>query len=239
MNATIMERRATLFVGNLIKITGENIPAFISIFGDLGLYPSVNKGIGIKVTPNGVEHEDVISLDMKYLDETLKVSIGPERIDIVSKKADENWDSFREFLMKISKEITSQFNNEIVRYAQCASIRLKLDLKHAQEAYQKLFVDKDSNPVEWQLRKVHRTQLLSSDNKFSVMVNNVYNISRNNVIVNGENLSNIVTLDMDVNTLVGSDINSLKQIQELFWVSSAVTIQKAMDNYYSILSDEK
>lgn len=239
MNATIMERRATLFVGTPIKITGENIPAFITAFGKLGLYPSVNKGIGIKVTPNGVEHEDVISLDMKYLDETLKVSIGPERIDIVSKKTDENWDSFREFLMKISNEITSQFNNDIIRYAQCASIRLKLDLKHAQEAYQKLFVDKDSNPVEWQLRKVHRTQLLSSDNKVSVKVNNVYNLSRNNVIVNGENLSNIVTLDMDVNTLVGSDINSLKLIQELFWVSSSATIQNAIDNYYSILSDEK
>ena len=116
---------------------------------------------------------------------------------------------------------------------------MKLDLKHAQEAYLKLFVDKDSNPVEWQLRKVHRTQLLSSDNKVSVKVNNVYNLSRNNVIVNGENLSNIVTLDMDVNTLVGSDINSLKQIQELFWVSSSATIQNAIDNYYSILSDEK
>ena len=57
--------------------------------------------------------------------------------------------------------------------------------------------------------------------------------------VNGDNLSNIVTLDMDINTLVGSDINSLKQIQELFWVSSAATIQTAIDNYYSILSDEK
>lgn len=141
--------------------------------------------------------------------------------------------------MKISAEITSQFSNDITRYAQCASIRLKLDSKHAQQAYLKLFVDKDSNPVEWQLRKVHRTNLLSSDKKYSVIVNNVYDISRNNVIVNGENLSNIVTLDMDINTLVGSDINSLKQIQELFWVSSAATIQTAIDNYYSILSDEK
>lgn len=205
----------------------------------MGLYPSVNKGIGIKVTPKGVEQEDVISLDMKYLDETLKVSIGPDRIDIVSKKTDDNWDSFRDFIMKISAEITSQFSNDITRYAQCASIRLKLDSKHAQQAYLKLFVDKDSNPVEWQLRKVHRTNLLSSDKKYSVIVNNVYDISRNNVIVNGENLSNIVTLDMDINTLVGSDINSLKQIQELFWVSSAATIQTAIDNYYSILSDEK
>lgn len=239
MNATIMERRATLFVGSPIKITGENIPVFITTFGKMGLFPSVNKGIGIKVTPKGVEHEDVISLDMKYLDETLKVSIGPDRIDIVSKKTDDNWDSFRDFIMKISAEITSQLSNDITRYAQCASIRLKLDSKHAQEAYRKLFVDNDSNPVEWQLRKVHRTQLLSSDNKYAVIVNNVYDISRNNVIVNGENLSNIVTLDMDINTLVGSDINSLKQIQELFWVSSAVTIQTAIDNYYSILSDEK
>lgn len=37
MNATIMERRATLFVGTPIKITGENIPAFITAFGKLGL----------------------------------------------------------------------------------------------------------------------------------------------------------------------------------------------------------
>lgn len=234
-----MERRATLFVGNPIKITGENIPAFITTFGKLGLFPSVNKGIGIKITPKGVEQEDVISLDMKYLDETLKVSIGPDRIDIVSKKTDENWDSFRNFIMKISNEITTQLSNDIIRYAQCASIRLKLDQKHAQEAYQKLFVDNEPNPVEWQLRKVHRTNLQSPDKKFSVVVNNVYNLTRNNVIVNGENLSNIVTLDMDVNTLVGSDVNSLKGLQELFWVSAATTIQFAIDNYYSILSDEK
>lgn len=239
MNATIIERRATLFVGRPIKITGENIPAFVSVFGQMGLYPSVNSGIGIKVTPKGVEKEDIISLDMKYLDETVKVSIGPDRIDIVSKKVDENWDTFREFVMKIAKEIGNQFNNSIIRYAQCASIRLKLDQKHVQDAYGKLFVNNDECPFEWQLRKVIKTILNSPDGQVSIMVNNVYNVSRNSIIINGENMSNIITIEMDINTFVGSDINSLSQLQELFWISSASTIEMAKDTYYSILSDEK
>lgn len=105
MKATILERRATLFVGATIKVTSDNIPIFITTFSQMGLLPSVNRGVGIKVTPKGIEQEDVISLDMKYLDETVKVSIGPDRIDIVSKKVDENWDTFREFVLKIAKEI--------------------------------------------------------------------------------------------------------------------------------------
>ena len=121
MKATILERRATLFVGAPIKVTSDNIPIFITTFSQMGLLPSVNRGVGIKVTPKGIEQEDVISLDMKYLDETVKVSIGPDRIDIVSKKVDENWDTFREFVLKIAKEIRTTFNKDIIRYAQCAS----------------------------------------------------------------------------------------------------------------------
>lgn len=239
MNASILERRATLFVGTPIIISGENIPIFISTFGKMNLFPSVNKGFGIKLTPKGVVQEDVISLDMKYLDETVKMSIGPDRIDIVSKKVDENWDSFRNLVMEISKEIKNNFSTEITRYAQCALIRLKLDSNHAQSAYSKLFVARDENPVEWRLRKVNRTLLLSPDKQYKVVVNNVYNLSRNYAIVNGENISNIVTLDMDINTLVGSDINALNNLQELFWVSSANTIEEAKKSYYSTLSDEK
>lgn len=239
MNATIIERRATLFVGNPIKITGENIPVFIEAFGKLKLFPSVNKGIGIKVTPKGIEQEDIISLDLKYLDETVKVSIGPDRIDIVSKKVNEDWDSFREFVMQISTEIKSKFNNDIIRYALCASIRLKLDQDHAQKSYAKLFVSKEENLVEWQMRKVNRTLLKFPDREDSILVNNVYNLCRNSSTVNGENLTNIVTLDLDINTIVGSDIKMLNSLQELFWISAANTIQTAINEYYSILSDEK
>lgn len=240
MKATILERRATLFVGAPIKVTSDNIPIFITTFSKMGLLPSVNRGVGIKVTPKGIEQEDVISLDMKYLDETVKVSIGPDRIDIVSKKVDENWDTFREFVLKIAKETRTTFNKDIIRYAQCASVRLKLDNNHAQAAYGKLFKSAvDDLPIEWQLRKVIRTKLTSKDGNNELSVNQVYNLSRNNAIVNGENLSNIITLDMDMNSTVGSDINSLNLLQELFFVSTSADMDKAISDYYSVLTDEK
>lgn len=238
MNANILERRATLFVARQMQITGDNIPVFITSFGKLGLFPSVNKGIGIKLTPKGVEQEDVISLDMKYLDETLKVSIGPDRLDIVSKRKNETWDSFREVVMQISDAVVVDLNNAIVRYAQCATIRIKLEQQLADNAYEKLFKDTEVTPVEWLFRKVTRNLIQSADKQSSVIVNNVYNLSRNNAIIDGRNISNIIMLEMDVNTLINSDINQLANIQELFWVSSAHTIETAINSYYSILSDE-
>ena len=37
MKATILERRATLFVGAPIKVTSDNIPIFITTFSQMGL----------------------------------------------------------------------------------------------------------------------------------------------------------------------------------------------------------
>lgn len=239
MNATITERRATLFVANQMLITGENIPVFIASFSKLNLFPSVNKGIGIKVSPKGIEKEDVISLDMKYLDETLKVSIGPDRIDIVSKRINENWDSFRELVMQISSTVVNDLNNVIVRYAQCATIKIKLDQQLAEKSYAKLFKSTEEYPVEWQFRKVIRDMLQSLDGKARVFVNNVYDLSRDNAIVEDRNISNIITLEMDINTLINSDIHQLSQVQELFWVYSAQTIEKAKESYYSMLTNEE
>lgn len=80
---------------------------------------------------------------------------------------------------------------------------------------------------------------MSKDGNNELSVNQVYNLSRNNAIVNGENLSNIITLDMDMNSTVGSDINSLNLLQELFFVSTSADMDKAISDYYSVLTDEK
>ena len=94
MDTQLHNRRATLFVSGLQNFTENVLSKYISEFSNLGLLPSVNKGFGIKITPNGIEPEDVISLDLKKLDETLKVAFGPDRIDIVSTQTNETWDSF-------------------------------------------------------------------------------------------------------------------------------------------------
>ena len=81
MDIQLHNRRATLFVSGLQNFTENVLSKYILEFSNLGLLPSVNKGFDIKITPNGVESEDVISLDLKKLDETLKVAFGPDRID--------------------------------------------------------------------------------------------------------------------------------------------------------------
>lgn len=102
MDVQLHNRRATLFTLGMLNFTETLLTKYISEFSNLGLLPSVNKGFGIKITPNGIEQEEVISLDLKKLDETLKVSFGPDRIDIVSTKINETWDSF----CRITKEIS-------------------------------------------------------------------------------------------------------------------------------------
>ena len=44
---------------------------------------------------------------------------------------------------------------------------------------------------------------------------------------------------MDMNSTVGSDINSLNLLQELFFVSTSADMDKAISDYYSVLTDEK
>lgn len=98
---------------------------------------SVNKGFGIKITPNGIEPEDVISLDLKKLDETLKVAFGPDRIDIVSTQTNETWDSFCKTIIEISS-IVNKIGMKYNRLALCANISYALDNGQGNLAYAKL-----------------------------------------------------------------------------------------------------
>ena len=74
MEWKIVNRRATLFVANPFNITEDILPLYISEFSNMRLLPSVNKGIGFKITPRGIEQEEVLSLDLKYLDNTSLLS---------------------------------------------------------------------------------------------------------------------------------------------------------------------
>lgn len=235
MDTQLHSRRATLFVSGLQNFTEDVLSKYISEFSNLGLLPSVNKGLGIKITPNGIEPEDVISLDLKKLDETLKVTFGPDRIDIVSTQTNETWDSFCKTIIEISS-IVNKIGMKYNRLALCANISYVLDNGQVNLAYAKLTKNTDEYPVEWQIRKVIRKKL--ENVKEDVWINYVYTLSRNDIIVNNSSMADKLILDLDFNTLVGTSIEKIANIQDSFWKEIATQIDAAIEYYETTFKQE-
>ena len=232
-----MNRRATLFVASAFKITEDILPVYVSEFSKMNLLPSVNKGLGFKITPQGIEQEEVLSLNLKYLDNSLKVNFGPDRADIESTKAGETWETFRTTVDKIVNILSTNMNHRVVRLALCGSIIYSMDEDKSMQIYSKLAKIKNEQPVEWQLRKVLRTKLTTDDGTKSVIVNNVYQLT-NTILIPDINTRKGVLLDMDVNTLVGTSADNILAVQGKFWTHASSVIDEAVVHYQSVFEDE-
>ena len=229
MNTTYNNRRSTVFLSSPLNFTEELLPKYISEFSSLGLLPTINKGIGIKLSSKGIEPEEVISLDLKKLDETLRVSFGPDRVDVVSTKVDETWEKFCEITIQIS-DVLLKLGKNFNRLALCASVKFRLNDGQGESAYSNLIGKSEENPVEWQIRKVNRYSLQTSE-ETNAVVNDVQTISRNKVIVNGEELKDVIILDFDLNTLVGTESEVIRSIRNPFWNAASKQIQKEINQY--------
>ena len=237
MEWKFVNRRATLFVANPFNITEDILPLYVSEFSKMNLLPSVNKGLGFKITPQGIEQEEVLSLNLKYLDNTLKVNFGPDRADIESTKAGETWETFRTTVDKIVNILSTNMNHRVVRLALCGSIIYSMDEDKSMQIYSKLAKIKNEQPVEWQLRKVLRTKLTTDDGTKSVIVNNVYQLT-NTILIPDINTRKGVLLDMDVNTLVGTSADKILAVQGKFWTHASSVIDEAVVHYQSVFEDE-
>lgn len=229
MNTTYNNRRSTVFLSSPLNFTEELLSKYISEFSSLGLLPTVNKGLGIKLSSKGIEPEEVISLDLKKLDETLRVSFGPDRVDVVSTKIDETWDKFCEITLQIS-DVLLKLGKNFNRLALCASVKFRLNDGLGESAYSNLIGKSEEKPVEWQIRKVNRYSLQASEDTKAV-VNDVQTISRNNIIVNDEDLKDVIILDLDLNTLVGTESEVIQSIRKPFWHAASTQIQKDISQY--------
>lgn len=236
MEWRFVNRRATLFVEKPFNITEEVLPLYASEFAKMGLLPSVNKGVGVKITPAGLVTENILSLDLKRLDETLKVNFGPDRVDFESSSPNETWQSFHDVVVKLEEILTQQLNHRIVRLALCGLVLYKMTDEQLAMAYSKLTKSEGEQPVEWMFRKVLRSVLERSDKKVYQEVNNVYALTNNTAAV-GVKDDKGVLLDMDVNTMHGASAETIATIQELFWQDAIRVIEEAAANYHNIFAD--
>lgn len=218
------------------NITEEVLPLYASEFAKMGLLPSVNKGVGVKITPAGLVTEDIISLDLKRLDDTLKVNFGPDRVDFESSSPNETWLSFHDVVMKLEEILTKKLNHRIVRLALCGLVFYKMTDKQQTMAYEKLAKSEGEQPVEWVFRKVLRSVLESEDKRVQQVVNNVYVLTSNTAAL-GMKGDKGVSLDMDVNTMHGASAENIAIIQELFWQDAVRVIEGAIANYQKVFAD--
>ena len=185
-----------------------------------------------KYTESFVLYGGVPAKYIKKMDETLKVSFGPNRVDIVSTKVDDCWESFNATILRISLILRNErlvFN----RLALCANVSFSLDPGVGEQAY-RILTNNDDHPVEWQIRKVIRTKFNDS-----ILVNNVYTLSRNAVVVNGTDLSDKLILDLDFNTLSGTSVELIEAIQNSYWEATSAMIDDGIKHYISIFENKE
>ena len=236
METEVINHRATLFVSTPINIDEHTLPKFVEAFNGLGLLPSVNKGLGLKFTPQGVVQENVISLDMKYLDDTLKVSIGSNRFDIVCTNKAETIDTFLEKVKSIIIAISKAYLDPFTKLALCSTIFFNIDVSLLDKVYGKVVNIQDEFPVEWQIRKVLRSKV--EDKNKTLTINNVYTLSRNIMQIGTEVPIDRILLDMDINTIIGTPPDALEQLQTKFWNEASTTIENTVQNYKKLILHE-
>ncbi|MEE1083624.1 MAG: hypothetical protein UH850_07815 [Paludibacteraceae bacterium] len=227
MEAKILNRRVTLFTSTPMVYNEQTIPDYIQKFSTLKLIPSLNKGFGLKVGPDGsVVPEQMISLDFKNLNDTFKVTLGLDRFDIISALEDEILEDFILKTDNVKSSLSSIYPNEFNRIALGLIVFIPASSDKMDEVYKNLFnFSREEFPVEWSISKVIRSKV--SNDEHEMTINNVYTFSRKIIINQGQNVEGLV-LECDINTLVGTRPNDIAILYKQFMKEASATIENSI-----------
>lgn len=230
METKILNRRATLFINTPMIYNDQTLPDYIQSVADLKLIPSLNKGLGVKIAPDGsVIPEQMISLDLKNIEDSFKVTLGIDRFDIVSSLNDNSLDCFLQKVKEVINALTKIYSGKYNRLALGSVCVFYITPEKMNLLYNKMVnTESEEQPVEWSIRKVIRTAI--ENEKYRLVINNVYTISRRIVIEDGSNTDSIV-LEHDINTLVGSDLSAIADLSDLFIQKASETISESINSY--------
>lgn len=227
MEAKILNRRVTLFTSIPMVYNEQTIHDYIQKLSSLKLIPSLNKGFGLKVGSDGsVIPEQMISLDLKNLEDTFKVTLGLDRFDIISALEGEKLEDFILKTDNVKNSLSAIYTNEYNRIALGLIAFIPASSEIMDDVYKKLFnLNKEECPVEWSIRKVIRSKI-NNDNH-EITINNVYTFSRKIIIDQGQSIDGLV-LECDINTLVGTLPNDIAILYNQFMKEASTTIEESL-----------
>lgn len=171
----------------------------------------------------------MISLDLKNIEDSFKVTLGIDRFDIVSSLNDNSLDCFLQKVKEVINALNKIYSGKYNRLALGSVCIFYITPEKMNLLYNKMVnTESEEQPVEWSIRKVIRTTI--ENEKYKLVINNVYTISRRIVIEDGSNTDSIV-LEHDINTLVGSDLSAIADLSDLFIQKASETISESINSY--------
>lgn len=234
MDPIIINKRATLFL-SVPQVFDENsMPLYVKALIPMKLMPTFSQGVGIKIKPDGsVEPQKTINLEMRKLDNSLVVTLSPERIDIISNKDNETIETFNGVIEPIVAAIKTTYPHAFSRLAQYAAIMYKVEGVGFTEVYNKCFLPKKGeNPdrfIEWSSRKVCRSSIGEDAN--AVVINNVESISRSKVQIGVSKGKDRIIQEIDINTVEHQSGDRVTGILVEFFDYSKNTIINSINNF--------
>ena len=233
IDKTVLNRKATLFVTPPSGIIDEQqVFEYTKAFSTMKLLPSINKGMSLKITPQGIVQEPVNTFEMKKIDDSFKITSGPDRIEIISSKKDESMGDFLVLVNQATSILQSLIKAPIVRLALFDSEAYFFDIAQIDKAYGLFVNGSEEKPIEWQMQKVLRGHL-SEDN--TIVINKVYTVSRNQIGINGSPAKDAILLSAEVNTPLGINVDVLKESISIFWTKAADIINEYLDSSRTLI----
>lgn len=233
IDKAVLNRKATLFVTPPSGIIDEQqVFEYTKAFSTMKLLPSINKGMSLKITPQGIVQEPVNTFEMKKIDDSFKITSGPDRIEIISSKKDESMGDFLVLVNQATSILQSLIKAPIVRLALFDSEAYFFDIAQIDKAYGLFVNGSEEKPIEWQMQKVLRGHL-SEDN--TIVINKVYTVSRNQIGINGSPAKDAILLSAEVNTPLGIDVDVLKKSMSIFWTKAADIINEYLDKSRTLI----
>lgn len=233
IDKAVLNRKATLFVTPPSGIIDEQqVFEYTKAFSTMKLLPSINKGMSLKITPQGIVQEPVNTFEMKKIDDSFKITSGPDRIEIISSKKDESMGDFLLLVNQATSILQSLIKAPIVRLALFDSEAYFFDIAQIDKAYGLFVNGSEVKPIEWQMQKVLRDHL-SEDN--TIVINKVYTVSRNQIGINGSPAKDAILLSAEVNTPLGINVDVLKKSISIFWKEAADIINEYLDRSRTLI----
>ena len=236
MNSTIANIRGTFFTNKPVEVDYDKSMKIVTALQSYQLFPFPVNGFSFQIGPNGMIPTTLTSYEFRNSNNSLNISIGPDRVDVNQcKKYDDIEQAYTEvadFCLQVMKSFHSCVEFKETRLALASTwILAQNNLDAISERY--LQQENNNNLIEWENRRVERNLLQS----IGVPVNYGHKIARSSIKLPVEiTLADRVFLETDINTvpLLPDVLNADKAA--LFFKNAVEVSKRITLDYYRKLS---
>lgn len=235
MSPIEINKRVTFFLQEPLILDGAMMQRIQENFtGVLDLMPSYSKKIQFKIAQTGVDTSEEKGIEMRRADDSLKIVFDKTRIDIYSFENS----SLQDFV-SVSGAIRSILERLDIRVyrrvAMCHQLYYDCTERQFDACYEFVFRDPVTSSVEWNAQRVLREPIADGKN---LLINDIVLLGRVlNANVDGKLINDKLLLNIDVNTVPGSDVEAVNDDIELFF-NRAIEIIEAHERNINNISAE-